>query len=59
VSKKKDDLIAHAVRLERCSVPEKPKAKVSPTPSVSKEKPSAEHPVDVRIHKVRQSSPEA
>jgi hypothetical protein len=57
--KKKDDLIAHAIRLERCSVPEKPEAKVSPTASVSKEKPSAEHHVDVRIQKVRQSSPEA
>jgi hypothetical protein len=59
MTKKKDDLIAHAVRLERCSVPEKPEAKVSPTAGVSKGKPSAKHPVDVRIHKVRQSSPEA
>jgi hypothetical protein len=55
---KKDDLIAHAVRVERCSAPDKPEAKVSPTASVSKEKPSARHPVDIRIHKARQSSPE-
>ena len=57
--KTQGDLIAQAVRLDRCSVPEKPEAKVSPTAGVSKGKPSAKHPVDVRIHKVRQSSPEA
>jgi hypothetical protein len=57
--KTQGDLIAQAVRLDRCSVPEKPEAEVSPTASVSKEKPSAEHHVDVRLQKVRQSSPEA
>ena len=55
--KTKEDLIAQAVRLERCSAPEKPEAEVSPTASVSKEKHSAEHHVDARFQKARLSSP--
>jgi len=59
MTQKKADLIAHAVRVERLSVPEKPQAEFSSTASVSKDKPIAKHPTDVRVHKERESTTKA
>jgi hypothetical protein len=52
MSKKKAELIAKAVRVERLSVPEKAEAETL-------SKPVAKHPTDVRVHKIRQSPKEA